>query len=76
MDKALKTEWLANAFTMELIQSLQLTIDSIKSQWTDGAFTGAEGTETLQLNARAIGQVTALEDVLEAIKEVDTHDTH
>lgn len=71
MSKELKKEWLSNPYTMELLDSLRTNMEVIREGWASGSFTGSQSSETLQLNAQAIGQHNALNDIVNYILDLN-----
>jgi len=61
-------EWVQSKQSDPAFQSLFLYIrkitSRIKSDWAAGMYTGPSADQTAQLNAQAIGQIQALENLL------------
>lgn len=68
--KQYKQEWLQHDITKDLIKELKDIITTLKDEWASGAFTAESAEGTVQRNAKAIGQVEALESTLEFITSV------
>ena len=68
--KQYKQEWLQHDITKDLIKELKDIITTLKDEWAAGGFTAESAEGTVQRNAKAIGQVEALESALEFITSV------
>lgn len=69
-----RKSWVEHSCTQVLIGMIQGRIASSIEQWTSGAIS-AEGIEaSAQLNAKVIGQIQVLEDMLEEIVAIGTYD--
>jgi len=65
------TEWYTHEKTQALRTEINEKINELKNRWASGEFTGASFDETCQLNAKHIGFLMALEEVLDYIVEID-----
>jgi len=59
-----KEAWLKSPITRSLRYTLMGDIIGFHESWQNGNFTGPSSDETAQLNARALGSVNAVEDIL------------
>lgn len=62
--------WYHHPGTQYLIKELKSVITQAKDGWVSGQFTASSFEETIQLNAKAIGIVQSVEDVLALIEEI------
>jgi len=68
-------DWKVNIVTKHFLQTLLVDKDNLVAQWTAGDFTAETADGTSQLNAKALGQLHALEQIIQTIKEYeDTFD--
>lgn len=58
-------EWKRNPTTIEFFASLQALRESIKEDWVSGMYTAATSDGTVQLNAKALGQVQIIDRIME-----------
>lgn len=62
---ALDKDWLTHPAAKDFKATLSQSIADIKDEWARGALTTDNQTETLRLNAHALGMIFALEAVIE-----------
>lgn len=66
-----KHEWYFNPGTVEFMAKLEADLAGVKDDWANGAFTSSSEHETVQLNAKALGYINAVTDILEWIRSDD-----
>jgi len=64
-------DWRQNPLTLALVLALRGNVQEVSEFWKNGSFSGETSEQTAQLNARALGQVHAVEEVLEWIDSPD-----
>lgn len=72
--REIKAQWLNSLATVEFLKQIEKSIEEIQSLWGSGQFTGSTQGETIQLNAKAIGTVEALKDILYLARELPEED--
>lgn len=72
LSKAEIQEWQANKITKDFVDRLQKDMEVIYLSWSSGQYTAETAEGTAQLNASALGQFRALEDVVTALEEFHT----
>lgn len=66
LTKAQIQEWQTSKVTQDFITALKSDRDNILDNWASGQYTAETSEGTAQLNASALGQVRALDDVIVA----------
>ena len=64
-----KREWVQHPVTQELIKELLGDLSNLKEAWGDGVYTTESIEGTVQQNAKALGKVEAVGDILSWIEE-------
>lgn len=59
------SEWLDHPVTKQYQQILLSLRKDLLEQWAAGNFTGSSAEETVQLNAKALGRIHQLEELME-----------
>lgn len=62
--------WKQHPVTEAFIAVLDGRKRTLQDSWSAGQFTGNSTDETAQMNAKAIGQVQMLEDILQSIEDM------
>lgn len=62
--------WKQHPVTDEFVSILEERRRDLQDSWSAGQFTGKSTDETAQMNAKAIGQVQMLEDILQSIEDM------
>ena len=68
--------WCKHPTTQSLVQSLYGDMAGHFEGWMNGEFTGASGDETVQKNSKAIGGVSAVENILAWIEDAEKGDLY
>lgn len=63
-----RQEWLENPCTKALLKYLECDLLRFIDQWVNGAFTGENADSTAQLNAKALGSIQTLDNILDWVK--------
>lgn len=68
-------DWKQNAVTQHFLKTLKEDRDNIIESWAAGDYTSDSADGTTQLNAKALGNLHALENVISTLKDYqDTFD--
>lgn len=62
--------WKQHPVTEAFIAALDERKRTLQDSWSAGQFTGKSTDETAQMNAKAIGQVQMLDDILQSIEDM------
>lgn len=74
-ERATKEEkhfWSVSPLTRALKCDIEASIEELKEAWASGSFTGPSMDETAQLNAKTLGMVQALQDIIDQIHSLET----
>ncbi len=69
MDENDRIEWLQNPCTGALLKYLECDMLRFVDQWVNGSFTGENVDATAQLNAKALGSMQTLDNILDWVQE-------
>lgn len=59
-------EWKTHQVTKEWFKYLKRLREDVKEAWSNGVFTGESSEATAQLNAKALGKIQMLSDLIES----------
>jgi hypothetical protein len=62
-------QWACNPITEDFIQGLRETRQETLEAWARGAYVGDDGERTLMANARALGSVDIIEQIISTVEE-------
>ena len=63
-----RADWAKEQVTLELVRKLREDRQHFMELWAAGSHTGDSADKTLQLNSKAIGQVQAIDEILNWIE--------
>ncbi len=67
---AVREEWAVHPLTRALLVYIALALETQKSTWAVGGYTGESQDETLQMNSAAIGKCDALVEMDEIVRVI------
>ena len=70
LPKNLLVEWLNHPCTRGLIKNVKRDRTALMEQWASGSFTDSTSAGTAQLNAKALGQINVLDDLLDSFNQL------
>jgi len=68
--KAEIQDWKSSRVTKYLLATKEAEYESLKEEWATGAFTREDSGSTNQLTAKALGEVNAIYDLINDIKDL------
>lgn len=64
-----KVEWLSHPMTKKLLGALQRDYEAVKEDWANSQFVGDTPQEMVSRNAQALGAVSCLRSIIDAIED-------